>query len=109
MIGSLGAPGSRSLIPLSDDNGSRLGRLQLMCLAAIGRVCEVSEAGGVRLASVDIDGREMTVGADLTPTVEPGMYVVVHAGMAIEALTPEEAADALALRAEIAAAGEEAG
>ena len=79
-----------------------------MCLAAIGRVQEVSEAGGVRIAAVDVGGREMKVGIDLTPDVEPGMYVVIHAGLAMEALTPEEAADALALRAEIAAAGEEA-
>lgn len=75
-----------------------------MCLAAIGCVRSVRREQGVLLAQVDIQGREMTIGVDLTPEVQPGMHVVVHAGLALQALTPEEAADALALRADIAAA-----
>jgi len=55
-----------------------------MCLAAIGLVHSVRREQGILLAQVDIQGREMTVGVDLT-----------------QALTPEEAAEALALRAEI--------
>jgi len=75
-----------------------------MCLAAIGLVHSVRRKHGVLLAQVDIQGREMTIGVDLTPEVQPGMHVVVHAGLAIQALTPAEAAEALALRADIAAA-----
>jgi len=77
-----------------------------MCLAAIGLVHSVRREQGILLAQVDIQGREMTVGVDLTPEVQPGMHVVVHAGLAIQALTPAEAAEALALRADIAAAAE---
>jgi len=72
-----------------------------MCLAAIGCVLSVRREQGILLAQVDVQGREMTIGVDLTPEVQPGMHVVMHAGLAIQALTPEEAAEALALRAEI--------
>ena len=74
-----------------------------MCLAAIGCVQSVRREHGVLLAQVEVQGKVMTIGIDLTPEVEPGMHVVMHAGLAIQALTPEEAAEALALRADIAA------
>jgi len=75
-----------------------------MCLAAIGLVLSVRMEQEVRLAQVEVQGTEMTIGVDLTPEVEPGMHVVIHAGLAIQALTPEEASDAQSLRADIAAA-----
>ena len=75
-----------------------------MCLAAIGRVVEVRMEQGTPVADVDFDGRRMTVGAHFTPDVVPGMFVVVHAGLALETLDPDRAAEALALRAEMKAA-----
>jgi hydrogenase expression/formation protein HypC len=77
-----------------------------MCLAAIGEVLNVDDDKGTRIAEVRLDGKTMRVGADFTPGIEPGMFVVVHAGLAMELLSAEEAADALALRAEIEAAGD---
>ena len=74
-----------------------------MCLAAIGRVVAVREESGILYAEIDIDGRSMSVGAGFTPELRPGMYAVVHAGHAMQALTPDEAAEALAMRAAMAA------
>lgn len=69
-----------------------------MCLGKIGRVVEVHRDGR---AVVDIDGAlsevlEMTVADD---DIEPGDWVVVHAGFALERLTEAEARDALPIRA----------
>ena len=75
-----------------------------MCLAAIGRVLDVRDEGGVLVADVEFDNETIRVGADFTPDVRPGMFVLVHAGLAVRSLTAEEAADALALRAEMDAA-----
>jgi hydrogenase expression/formation protein HypC len=75
-----------------------------MCLAAIGRVIEVRTEHGVLLAEVAFDEKTMTVGAPFTPDVRPGMFVVVHAGLALEVLDPDRAAEAIALRAQITAA-----
>ena len=72
-----------------------------MCLAAIGLVLSIERADGLATAEVDVSGKRMRIGVDLTPEVEPGMYVSIHAGHALDALTPDQAADAMALRAEI--------
>lgn len=74
-----------------------------MCLAAIGRVVEVRTERGALLAEVVFDGKTMTVGVPFTPNVEPGMFVVVHAGLALEVLDSETAAEALSLRAQLEA------
>ena len=68
-----------------------------MCL---GEICEVVELRDDGRAVVRGDQREqvallMTLSDDVTP----GDWVVVHAGFALERLTPEQAADARSIRA----------
>lgn len=59
-----------------------------MCLAVPGRIVEVREAG----ALVDFQGNRQRVDVTLTPGVQVGEWVLVHAGFAI---TPIAEADAL--------------
>lgn len=80
----------------------------LMCLAAIGRVVAVRKERGILHAEIDVNGRAMLVGAGFTPELRPGMYAVVHAGLAMQALTPDEAAEALAMRAAMTAIDDQA-
>ncbi|WP_297080778.1 HypC/HybG/HupF family hydrogenase formation chaperone [uncultured Demequina sp.] len=68
-----------------------------MCLGTIAQVIEVHRDGR---AIVEHDGvrqevLEMTVADD---DIEPGDWVVVHAGFALERLTESQAVDALKIR-----------
>lgn len=52
-----------------------------MCLAIPARVARLEPDG---LAEVDILGVSRQISLDLTPNAQPGDYVLVHAGFAIE-------------------------
>lgn len=69
-----------------------------MCLAVPGRI-ESLDGGG--MATVDMMGARRTVSVDLLPNVEVGDFVLVHAGFAIETISPEDAAETLALVQEL--------
>jgi len=63
-----------------------------MCLAVPGKVLEVSEINGSRVARVQFGGITRQVHLDLVPEAQIGDYVVVHVGFAISRLNAEEAA-----------------
>jgi hydrogenase expression/formation protein HypC len=69
-----------------------------MCLAVPALVIERIEAD---LAIIDAGGVRMRVSLALVPEAALGDYVIVHAGFAISRLDPEEAAQTLALFAQI--------
>lgn len=73
-----------------------------MCLGSVGRVTRTWIAGGIPMAEVDFGIRTETVSRLYTPDVDLGAPVLVHMGFVLEELTEERAADALALRKEIA-------
>ena len=64
-----------------------------MCLAV---PMEVVRIDGAR-ALARSEGLEVTVALDLLEKVEVGDYVIVHAGYAIQVLSPEEARETLAI------------
>ena len=59
-----------------------------MCLAIPAKVEKLAEAN---LADVDIMGTKRTISVDLTPDVQVGDYVLVHAGFSIEVVDEENA------------------
>ena len=65
-----------------------------MCLAIPARVEKLAEAN---LADVDIMGTKRTISVDLTPDVQVGDYVLVHAGFSIEIVDETEAQKTLEL------------
>ena len=69
-----------------------------MCLAVPGRI-ESLDGGG--MATVDMMGARRTVSIDLLPNAEIGDFVLVHAGFAIETISPEDATETLALVQEL--------
>ncbi|HEY5012749.1 MAG TPA: HypC/HybG/HupF family hydrogenase formation chaperone [Acidimicrobiia bacterium] len=73
------------------------------------RVLSVDGAG--REAVVDVDGAERRVSlAVLTldgRTVEPGVWLLVHTGLAVETLDPADAAELVALHRSLHAAQED--
>ena len=50
-----------------------------MCLAVPGRVCEVYQEAGLRVAAVEFGGVRRRVCIETLPEVETGSWVLVHA------------------------------
>ncbi len=74
-----------------------------MCLAIPAKVINVSD----HMAEVDLMGNSRQVNIDLvTEKLDPGDYVLVHAGFALERLDESSAQETLALLEEVAAKGE---
>lgn len=69
-----------------------------MCLAIPGRVTSVNGFQAV----VEVGGVERTIGVALTPEVQVGDYVYIHAGYAISVVDEEVAMESLRLLRELA-------
>jgi hydrogenase expression/formation protein HypC len=63
-----------------------------MCLAIPGRITEIFENQGMRMAKVDFGGISREACLAYVPEAAPGQYVMVHVGFAISAVDEEEAA-----------------
>lgn len=61
-----------------------------MCVGLSARVVAVNKD----TALVDASGARREVSAELLDDLEPGDYVMVHAGVAIARITPEDDAEA---------------
>ncbi|TRY24961.1 HypC/HybG/HupF family hydrogenase formation chaperone [Brevibacillus sp. LEMMJ03] len=66
-----------------------------MCLSVPAKVLLVEPSGW--RARVEYLGSEMVVGIGLLEEVEPGQYVLVHAGEAIQVMDRDAALDAIEL------------
>ena len=71
-----------------------------MCLAVPFRLLRLSADG--REGPVDMGGVERAVGLDLVPDAQPGNFVLIHAGMAIEIISENEAETTLDVLREFA-------
>lgn len=76
-----------------------------MCLAVPGRVESLHDDADLRMARIDFGGVKKTVCVETLTDVEPGAWVLVHAGVALQTLDAEAAAESLRLLAEAARAG----
>jgi hydrogenase expression/formation protein HypC len=72
-----------------------------MCLGIPGKVLQVHEDRGTRMAVVDFGGATKTVCLAYVPEVGIGDYAIVHAGFAITRLDEESALETLRLFAEL--------
>jgi hydrogenase expression/formation protein HypC len=62
-----------------------------MCLAIPGKVLEITEADGVRMGKANFGGIVKQVCLQYTPEVQPGDYVLVHVGFALNKVDEAEA------------------
>ena len=76
-----------------------------MCLAVPGRVESLHDDAGLRMARIDFGGVYKTVCVETLADVAPGAWVLVHAGVALQLLDAEAAAESLRLLAEAARLG----
>lgn len=66
-----------------------------MCLAVPGRITDVWEAQGTRMAMVDFDGIRKEICLAYLPDVEVGDYAIVHVGFAISKVDEASARETL--------------
>ena len=72
-----------------------------MCLGVPGKVTEIWEDRGTRMATVDFGGVTKSVCLAYVPDVVVGDYTIVHAGFAITKLDEASALETLQLFAEL--------
>jgi len=80
-----------------------------MCLGVPGRIVEVYEQGGLRMAKVDFGGIFREACLDYVPEAKAGDYCVIHVGFAISLLDEAEALKTLELLKQISNLEEELG
>lgn len=68
-----------------------------MCVGIQGRVIRVSKGTAV----IDAEGARRKVSAALLDDLEPGDYVMVHAGSAIARITDDDASESAAVLADL--------
>jgi len=72
-----------------------------MCLGVPGKVLEIREENGLKVAVVEFEGAKIIADATITPDIKPGDYVIVHAGMVIAKIDEKEAIETIKLWEEI--------
>lgn len=65
------------------------------------RVVEVKEEGGYRTAIAEYGGMRRVVDASVLDDLKPGDWVMVHAGIAISRMEPEDVEELLKIYEEI--------
>jgi hydrogenase expression/formation protein HypC len=77
-----------------------------MCLGVPGKIIEIYEKQGLRMAKVDFSGVTREACLEPVPEAEVGNYVIIHVGFAISLLSEEEAQQSIDLLREILEAGD---
>lgn len=77
-----------------------------MCLAIPGKIQEIYEKDGLRMARVDFGGVVREVCLAYVPEARIGDYCLVHVGFALNLMSEEEAQETLMLLKEMEAGAE---
>ena len=72
-----------------------------MCLAVPGKIEEIYQKDGLKMAQVDFGGVRREVCLDYVPEALVGEYCIIHVGFAISLLSEAEAKETLALLQDI--------
>ena len=80
-----------------------------MCLGVPGRIVEINEKGGLKMAKVDFGGIFREACLDFVPEARVGEYCVIHVGFAISLLSEREAMETLDLLKQVTNIEEELG
>jgi len=75
-----------------------------MCLGVPGKILETYESGSLRMGRIDYGGVAKEACLAYVPEAKAGDYVLVHAGFALNVLSPKEAEETLKAFRELDAA-----
>ena len=74
-----------------------------MCLGIPGKVMELYEANGMKMARVDFGGAIKEVCMEYLPEIKLGDYTIIHVGFGLSIIDEEDALETLTLLNQIAA------
>ncbi|MEZ5408293.1 MAG: HypC/HybG/HupF family hydrogenase formation chaperone [Acidimicrobiales bacterium] len=80
-----------------------------MCLAVPGKIVEVRDERGTRMATIDFDGIRKDICLAYLPDLAVGEYAIVHVGFAIARVDEASALETLALFRQLGILDEELG
>ena len=80
-----------------------------MCLAVPGKIVEIREERGTRMATIDFDGIRKDICLAYLPDIEVGDYAIVHVGFAISRIDEESARETLQMFRDLGVLEEELG
>ena len=78
-----------------------------MCLGIPGKIIEIDDSSGMRMAKIDFDGVIREACIEAIPEAKVGEYTIIHAGFALNVLSESEAKETLEILNEIANIEEE--
>jgi hydrogenase expression/formation protein HypC len=73
-----------------------------MCLGIPGKIIEIEDTNGMKMAKIDFGGVIRSACIEAIPEVKVGDYTIIHAGFALNILSEEDALETLSLLQEIA-------
>ena len=77
-----------------------------MCLAIPGKVTELYETNGMKMAKIDFGGVVKEACMEYLPDIKVGDYTIIHVGFGLSILDEKEAFETLELLKQIDAMGE---
>ena len=80
-----------------------------MCLGIPGKVVELYESNGMKMAKIDFNGVFKEACMEYLPEINIGDYTLVHVGFGLSIIDENEALETMNLLNQIAAWGEEEG
>jgi hydrogenase expression/formation protein HypC len=66
-----------------------------MCLGIPGKIQEIYDDHGTKMAKVDFGGVSREVCIEVIPEAKPGDWTIIHAGFALNLLSEDEAQETL--------------
>ncbi|HSM25219.1 MAG TPA: HypC/HybG/HupF family hydrogenase formation chaperone [Anaerolineaceae bacterium] len=78
-----------------------------MCLGIPGKIIELEDSIGMKMAKIDFGGVVRSACIEAIPEAKVGDYTIIHAGFALNILSEAEAMETLSLLQEIADFNEE--
>ena len=80
-----------------------------MCLGIPGKVVNLYEVNGIKMAKIDFSGVIKEACMEYLPEIKVGDYTLIHVGFGLSIIDEEEAFETMNLLNQIAAIGEEEG
>ena len=78
-----------------------------MCLAIPGKVTELYETNGMKMAKIDVGGVVKEACMEYLPDIKIGDYTIIHVGFGLSILDEKEAFETMELLKQIDALGDE--
>ena len=80
-----------------------------MCLGVPGKITEIYETNGLKMAKIDFGGVVREACLEYVPEAQVGDYTLIHVGFALNLISEEEAMETLDLLRQISDLGSELG